>query len=93
MYLPKTSHARPPSLPAQPNGKKSLRSKISLSSLAHLARDPVGVVGEVVEGWRDGLTPEERVEKQRTDNQKQILYCKLRNVSARPKASSREVLI
>ena len=86
MYLSKTGHTRTPDVSAQFK-KKSLRSKISLSSLAHLARDPVGAVGEAVEGWRDGLTPGERAEKQKISNQKQILYCKLRSVSADSKAS------
>ena len=81
MYLSRTSHTKARSFSTSLNGRKSLRSRLSLSSLAHLARNPVGVVGEVVEGWRDGLTPEERTEKQRVDNRKQILYCKLRNVS------------
>lgn len=60
---------------------RQLRSQGSIASLLSAARNPVATIGDVFDGLRDGLTKEERLERQRLDNQKQILYIRLRDVS------------
>ena len=45
-----------------------------------LVANPIGTIGEAFESWRDGLTAEERARKQTTEEKKQILYVRLRNV-------------
>lgn len=62
---------------------QQLRSKGSIASLVSIVRNPVAAVGDVVDGLRDGLTKEERADKRRADDQKQILYLRLRNVSVK----------
>ena len=59
-------------------GGRPLQSQGSIASLVHLVRNPI----EAVEGWRDGLTKEERAWKQRVHDRKQILYLNLRNVQS-----------
>ncbi len=68
---------------SQPH-RQQLRSKGSIASLISIVRNPVAAVGNALEGLRDGLTKEERVEKQRVGDKKQILYLRLRNVSVKP---------
>lgn len=63
---------------------RQLRSKGSIASLVSAARNPVAAIGDVLDGLRDGLTKEERAEKQRLENKKQILYIRLRDVSVEP---------
>lgn len=66
------------------NGQSSCRqlcSKGSIASLVSAARNPVAAIGDVLEGLRDGLTKEERAERQRLENKKQVLYIRLRDVS------------
>lgn len=59
----------------------SLRRYVSIPSLSSIVRGSFTKVGDVFEGYRDGLSQEEREEKQRTENRKQVLYLKMRNVS------------
>ncbi|KAI9860870.1 MAG: hypothetical protein M1830_006216, partial [Pleopsidium flavum] len=59
--------------------RQQLRSKGSIASLVSIVRNPVATVGDAFEGFRDGLTKEERVEKRRVEDKKQILYLRLRN--------------
>ena len=77
--LPSLGHA------SKANGTchQQLRSKGSIASLARLVRNPIEAVGETVEGWYDGLTKEERAQKQAIEQKRQILYLKLRDVSSR----------
>lgn len=65
---------------------RNLRSKSSIASLVSAARNPVAAIGDVLDGLRDGLTKEERVERQKLENKKQLLYIRLRNVSVKPAA-------
>ena len=77
----KSAYARPVALQGkQHDEERSLRSKGSVAALLQLARDPVGSVGDIVEGWRDGLTKEERASRQARADKKQLLYLKMRNV-------------
>ena len=65
---------------------RQLRSKGSIASLVSVARNPVAAIGDVLDGLRDGLTKEERTERQRLENLKQVLYIRLRTVSTEPPA-------
>jgi TAG lipase/steryl ester hydrolase/phospholipase A2/LPA acyltransferase len=75
-----------PASTSQSQGRQ-LRSKGSIASLVSAARHPVAAIADVLDGLRDGLTKEERVERQRLENKKQILYIRLRDVSVKPAAS------
>ncbi|MCJ1314636.1 hypothetical protein MMC25_008318 [Agyrium rufum] len=82
MFLPRVQHHEShlhPGTPT-PENNRQLRSRASIATLANFVRSPVGTVSEVVDRWRDGLTAEERLAKQKVDDRKQILYCKLRHV-------------
>ena len=74
--LPSTSHLKD----QQRNGLQALQRKSSLAALIQLVRNPVETVGETVENWRDGSTPEERARKQIIEDKKRLAYVKLRNV-------------
>lgn len=78
------SHDTPPEPPAkQPRTGHTLRSRGSIATLVSLVRNPVATVGEAVETWYGGLTIEERIGKQRSEDRKQVLYLRLRSVSHR----------
>ncbi len=61
--------------------RHSISNQGLLSPLVRLLRNPVDIVGNVVEGLRDGLSPEERAERLKFENRRQILYLRLRNAS------------
>ena len=62
-------------------GEQHSPTKVSVGSLVQLVRHPIETIGETVEGWRDGLTKEERARKQCLDDRKQVLNLRLRIVS------------
>ena len=62
--------------------KSGLAKKTSLAALIDFARDPVGHIGEVAQGWYTGLSKEEREEKAVKDARKRVLYLQQRNVSS-----------
>lgn len=59
---------------------KVLKSKSSLAQLVGFVRNPVEIAGDAIDSWLDGLSKEEREEKQRFEDRKRILYLNLRNV-------------
>lgn len=78
--LPTTlQHGKAASLSRKHN-QQQLRSNGSIASLISAVRNPVATIGDVLDGIWDGLTKEERLEKQRVENKKQILYVRLRTV-------------
>ncbi|KAI9893674.1 MAG: hypothetical protein M1814_005889 [Vezdaea aestivalis] len=52
-----------------------------LGPLVRLFRDPVRIVGDAVEGFRDGLTPEERAHRAHVDRQIQIQLAHLNSAT------------
>ena len=65
----------------QKNGKIPLRSARSVAALVDFARHPVEFLGDAVSGWYDGMTKEEREQKEAVENRKRVLYITLRDVS------------
>jgi len=65
----------------QQNVSQAHQPSSPLATLVNLVRNPVETVGEAVEGWYDGLTPEDRARRQAVEDRKHILYLKLRCVS------------
>ncbi|KAI9791902.1 MAG: hypothetical protein M1835_008201 [Candelina submexicana] len=59
--------------------RHSVSSQGVLSPLVRLFRHPTSIVGNVVEGLQEGLSPEERAEWLEFQNRQQILYHRLRN--------------
>jgi hypothetical protein len=51
-----------------------------LSPLVRLLKDPAAIVGDAMEGFRDGRTAEERTLKISLDRQRQIHEARLRSV-------------
>ncbi len=62
------------------NHGNSSEAKSSIANLIQFVRNPAENVGEAFEYWRDGYTAAERVQKQKQDYRKQILYLKQRTV-------------
>lgn len=69
-----------------PNGKNAssrtspLRKRASFAAVSSLVKDSVSWAGDRLNTYRDGLSKEEREEKLRRDNRKQLLYLRMRNV-------------
>lgn len=57
-----------------------LAKRASIAGLSSLVKDGVSWAGDRLNTYRDGLSREEREEKLRRDNRKQLLYLKMRNV-------------
>lgn len=57
-----------------------LAKSASIAGFSSLVRGGVSWAGDRLNTYRDGLTREEREEKLRRDNRKQLLYLKMRNV-------------
>jgi cell division inhibitor SulA len=84
------AHAGPAKSPtAQPAGLPALQSRSSIAALVGLVRNPAGAVGDVVDGWLDGLTKAEREQRQCVEDKKHVQYLKMRNVQ-KPTASWRQ---
>ncbi|KAI9816006.1 MAG: hypothetical protein M1827_001998 [Pycnora praestabilis] len=63
--------------------RRSLNSQPgALASLVRLVRDPIGVVGSVVEGLRDAASDQERVSAQVKENRRQIIQLRLREATS-----------
>lgn len=60
---------------------RSLGKRASIAALPSLVRDSWSWAGDTLNSLRDGLSREEREEKQRKEDRKQVLYLKIRNVS------------
>ena len=58
-----------------------LRPKSSIARLVQIAKSPVENIGGVVESWYDGSTKEARIRRQILEDQKRLLYLKLREVN------------
>ena len=79
------SHSALPRWPAADSvksrlGPAGLRKQSSIAALIDVARDPVGSLGEVAQGWYDGLTKEERDAKAAREARKRVLYLQQRDV-------------
>lgn len=57
-----------------------LARSASIAGFSSLVKDGVSWAGDRLSTYRDGLSREEREEKLRRDNRKQLLYLKMRNV-------------
>lgn len=57
-----------------------LAKRASIAGFSLLVKDGVSWAGDRLNTYRDGLSREEREEKVRRENRKQLLYLKMRNV-------------
>lgn len=65
-----------------------LAKRASIAGFSSLVKDGVSWAGDRLNTYRDGLSREEREEKVRRENRKQLLYLKMQNVR---QVSDREV--
>lgn len=75
-----TSPVSADSIESRRLGQKSPRSSSPLAHLVQIVRHPIQNVGRAVEDWYEGSTKEERTRQQSRENEKQLLYLKLREV-------------
>lgn len=68
--------------PSESSQHGSLGKHASLAAISSLLRDSVSWAGEALSAYRDGSSMEERERKLRLEERKQILYLKMRDVSA-----------
>lgn len=59
-----------------------LAKRASIAAFSSMVKDTVSWAGDRLNTYRDGLLKEEREEKIRSENRKQLLYMKMRNVHA-----------
>ncbi|KAI4260508.1 MAG: hypothetical protein L6R42_004011, partial [Xanthoria sp. 1 TBL-2021] len=72
----------PPYTESRVCSPRSLQPKASIARLVQFARHPVENVAEAVEDWYDGTTKAERDRRQSLEDQKQLLYLRLRQSSS-----------
>lgn len=77
-------HGTPSIRPERDRSTRSVSKKQQpIAALSSLVRDTFNWAGETLQNRQDGLSKEERQQKQREEDQKQVLYIKMRNVSLR----------
>lgn len=76
-------HGRKPSaehVSSQPP-PRSLRKAISFPAVSSLVRDSWNWAGDTLHTYRDGLSKEQRKQKADSEDRKQVLYLRIKNVS------------
>jgi hypothetical protein len=66
------------------NVPRTIKKSISIATIRDAAYHPLRTIGEfrdVVEGWSDGLTKDQRDERVQLEAQKALRYMQQRNVS------------
>jgi TAG lipase/steryl ester hydrolase/phospholipase A2/LPA acyltransferase len=71
-------HDHPSNRPAP---YRSLRKAISIPAVSLLVKDSWNWAGETLNTYRDGLSTEQRKQREEVENRKQLFYLKIKNVS------------
>lgn len=72
---------QPDDLCTPPTPRHSLRKAISIPAVSSLVKESLNWAGETLHSYRDGLSLEQRKQREEIENRKQLLYLNIKNVS------------